>query len=190
VLETPNAIRGNAILDFLQGFNTCMEKKKNDPLSLRQFEMHYQSKKAPRQTISVPKTMWGVKQGKFAGVLNKRLLKSSQPLPEKILYDFKVVKDRLGHFYLCIPQPLNIVQRHVKIFDSRLLSCQGNNQALHHQQQQQEKTADTPRGRVIALDPGVRTFQTGYDSQGQIIEFCPGDIKVIASHCLWLDRLQ
>ena len=44
----------------------------------------------------------GVKQGKFAGILNKRFLKSSQPLPEKILYDLKVAKNRLGHFYLCI----------------------------------------------------------------------------------------
>jgi putative transposase len=44
--------------------------------------------------------------------------------------------------------------------------------------------------RVIALDPGVRTFQTGYDPSGSVIEFGAGDIGHIYRICAHMDKLQ
>ena len=44
--------------------------------------------------------------------------------------------------------------------------------------------------RVIALDPGVRTFQTGHSPNGDVIEFAPGDIGKLARLHHWLDKLS
>ena len=128
---------------------------------LQRIQMHYHSKKAPQQTISIPKNMWASnneekrrgrkKEGKFFGVFNPDLLKSSQPLPRQMVNDFKVTHTNLGHFYLCIPQPLKM---------------RGDNQAPFITQQEGSRPCTdlhSPPHRVIALDPGVWTFHTGYD---------------------------
>lgn len=44
--------------------------------------------------------------------------------------------------------------------------------------------------RVIALDPGVRTFMTSYDPIGESIDFAKHDIGHIYRLCHWLDDLQ
>lgn len=44
--------------------------------------------------------------------------------------------------------------------------------------------------RVIALDPGVRTFHTGYDPTGYLFEFGKGDIGHIYRICVHMDSLQ
>lgn len=47
----------------------------------------------------------------------------------------------------------------------------------------------TEQSKVIALDPGVRTFMTGYDGE-KIVEFGGGDIGKIQRLCEYLDRLM
>jgi putative transposase len=44
--------------------------------------------------------------------------------------------------------------------------------------------------RVVALDPGVRTFQTAYDPTGVVIEVGKQDIQRIDRLCWHLDKLQ
>jgi putative transposase len=44
--------------------------------------------------------------------------------------------------------------------------------------------------KIIALDPGVRTFQTGFDQDGNILEFAPGDAGRLISLALKIDRLS
>jgi putative transposase len=43
---------------------------------------------------------------------------------------------------------------------------------------------------IIALDPGVRTFMTGYNPRGETFEFGKGDIGHIYRLCHRLDKLQ
>ena len=43
---------------------------------------------------------------------------------------------------------------------------------------------------TIALDPGVRTFQTGFDPEGVCVEWGRQDIGRIYRHCHALDKLQ
>ena len=44
--------------------------------------------------------------------------------------------------------------------------------------------------KVIALDPGVRTFNTGVDTKGSVTEFAPGDVGRIYRLCHHMDLLQ
>lgn len=44
--------------------------------------------------------------------------------------------------------------------------------------------------KVIALDPGVRTFNTGVDTKGNLTEFAPGDVGRIYRLCHHMDLLQ
>ncbi|GBC00240.1 hypothetical protein RclHR1_00380008 [Rhizophagus clarus] len=69
--------------------------------------------------------------------------------------------NRLGHFYLYVPISLNII-------DNQNNVC----------------------GKVISLDPGVRTFMTGYDPDGQIIEWGNGDIDKVFKLSKKYDKLQ
>ena len=64
-------------------------------------------------------------------------MKSTENLPAELHYDARLVLNQLGKFYLCIPQPLEIWAEN-----------QGPTQS---------------EDAVIALDPSVRTFITGYD---------------------------
>ncbi|CAM9693266.1 unnamed protein product, partial [Pylaiella littoralis] len=44
--------------------------------------------------------------------------------------------------------------------------------------------------KVVALDPGVRTFDTAVDSKGNVTEFAPGDVGRIYRLCHHMDKLQ
>ncbi|CAG8798034.1 35873_t:CDS:2, partial [Racocetra persica] len=78
----------------------------------------------------------------------------------------RLQKTRLGEFYLCLPMPLEI---------------RGENQA--------PKWTKIEEG-ILALDPGVRTFSTGYSPSGLTIEWGKNDIGRIYRLCYALDKLQ
>jgi putative transposase len=90
-------------------------------------------------------------------------LRSAEPLPEDLIYDSRLVLERRTNaFYLCIPMPLVV---------------RSENQA-------------PATKRIIALDPGVRTFMTSYDPSGESIDFAAKDIGHIYRLCHRLDDLQ
>ncbi|RIB05108.1 hypothetical protein C2G38_2220575 [Gigaspora rosea] len=49
---------------------------------------------------------------------------------------------------------------------------------------------DDVRGRVISLDPRVRMFMTGYDPNGQLIEWSNSDIDKVYKLSKKYDKLQ
>jgi putative transposase len=88
----------------------------------------------------------------------------SHHMPKKLDYDSRLVLERRTNvFYLCVPKPLEV---------------------------QAEKQGPTEKRRVIALDPGVRTFMTGYDPRGEAFEFGRADIERIQRLCYFYDKLQ
>jgi putative transposase len=76
---------------------------------------------------------------------------SSEPKPETLAYDARLQRTKAGAYYLCVPHPLIIVIR-------------DENQVP---------------ATLVALDPGVRTFQTCYDpTRRECIKWGDdGDIK-------------
>ncbi|KAF0455968.1 transposase [Gigaspora margarita] len=45
-------------------------------------------------------------------------------------------------------------------------------------------------GRIISLDPGVRSFLTGYDPEGNVVEFCKNDFSRLSKLCVHHDKYQ
>lgn len=81
--------------------------------------------------------------------------------PPEINHTVNVTMNRLGHFYMCVSIPLDV----------------SDNQ-------------DGVKGKVISLDPGVRTFMTGYDPNGRVVEWGNGDLNKIFRLSKRYDKLQ
>jgi putative transposase len=160
VLETPYEVRDAAMGDLLDAYSTNFAKMRKNNATHR-FVVRHRSKKSPQQAIMIRGKCYksGVFYPTFFG---KEPLRSSEPLPETVDYDCKLVHTRLDHFYFILPMPLAVAS------DS------------------QAPTTD----RVVALDPGVRTFHTAYDPSGYVIEFGKGDIGRIYRLCAHMDALQ
>ena len=90
------------------------------------------------------KNDFGRKKGVFAEILSKSSIRAAEKLPEKAETDLRVLVDRLGHYYLCLPRQAAI---------------------------RSENQAPTSHHGVVSLDPGVRTFQTFYSADGQVTEW-------------------
>jgi len=71
-------------------------------------------------------------------------MKSSEPLPEKLEAACRVVRERDGKFYVCLTSQVK---------------------------KRSESQAPVSTHGVVALDPGVRTFQMCYDADGLVTEW-------------------
>jgi len=152
VLRTPSAIRDGAIDDLLTAFKINFKSGK-------QFKMKFRSKKDLSQSITIQK-----KDYKRANVFSPRCfneegknngigeyIKSTEILPAQLDHDTRLQRTKLGKFYLCILS--KIEPRN----ENQISSTQN----------------------IISLDPGVRSFVTGYDTNGNIFEWGKGDINYL-----------
>ena len=87
-------------------------------------------------------------------------IKYAEKLPE-IKHDIRIINDILDRYWICIPTELVI---------------RSENQR--------------PKSKVVAIDPGVRTFATTYDNDGDFSEWACGDDKKIKKLCIKYDQLQ
>ena len=117
------------------------------------FDISFKKCSGP-QSVSIQKGDLSNKPGKlfFASFL-KGKIKTARPLPDDFgKFDCRLTKDKCGRLYLCVPT----------------LQCQDIGMGA------QEKEG------FIALDPGVRTFMTGFcpsHSDYQFIEYGKQDIQ-------------
>ena len=158
VINTPSAVRDEAMIDVLKAYKSNFSKLENNPE--HRFSLKFRSKHAESQSIVIHSRHW-----KSAGIFHpkrwtKEPLRAAEPLPDNLMYDTRMVRDRLGRFYLCQILPL------------------------------QEVKVDQPREKIIALDPGVRTFMTGYSPEGSVMEWGKGDMQRIVRLCRAHDKIQ
>jgi transposase len=182
MLNVPYDVRAGACRDAIDAWMTNTKKKKADPRFT--FEMQFRTKKtlasqsiyicARRVTVPRPEKKLVMSNGKtrtLKAILLPRIyptflksdIKTNPDLPPEINHDCRLVRTQLGQYDLCVPVDLPITRR---------------------------VNADEDKVRVIALDPGVRVFQTGYDPQGRLFEFGKGDYKRIVRLCCHLDTLR
>jgi transposase len=100
--------------------NLAKENNKN-------FVIRFKKKKAPSDSIAIYAKNYKSKGVIFPTFFGKEPIKSAEQLPDKLEYDARLVRKRLGHFYLCIPKKL-------------------------------DKYNGPSQNKVIAFDPGMRTF--------------------------------
>ena len=165
VLETPYDVRDEAMADVLKAIKANRASKRE------RFHLKFRSRKDHQQSIVVLKKHWNHKTGIYCPVFGAGKLMSPERLPDKLDFDSRLIKTRLGHWYLCLPLELEKIDL-------------GENQAKG------EIDSCGDIDGIIALDPGVRTFMTGYDPSGKVWEWGKHDIGRIYRLCHTIDRMQ
>lgn len=163
VLGVPQDIRDGGMRDALDAHKACEAKafKNEGKKGMDKFVIKHRSAKQKSQTFVIPSKHWGkriedTKKGRqnpnlvfrYAEIFTRDVLRAVEPLPEDIEYDCRIQKTRFGRFYLCLAMA-----------------------PVRHHDSEASDTDHHPHAGVIALDPGVMTFQTGYDPSGQVFEF-------------------
>jgi putative transposase len=133
------------------------------------FEVKFKSpKKMAQQCITINARDWG--RGRtsiYHGLFDSgRALRASEPLPREMEHEFKIVRTRLGRYYLCVPTDLE---------------TRGESQA--------PSSADDVGAECVFIDPGVRTFLTTFDLSGRVHEFGTGSFGCVEKLCRRLDDL-
>ena len=163
--QVPYDVRDGAVLDFDKARRAQFAKQKLAKKaggSLPPWTFKFKSRK-DNQCITIRGRDWGKKRGVYTSIFRKDKLTSAEDLPEIITRDFRLVRDKLGHYFLCLPREVP---------------------------PKSESQAPRAHHSTVALDPGVRTFQTCYDADGEIIEWGKDDMKQLFQLCHLADRLQ
>jgi len=147
LLSIPADMRGGAIQDVVQARKTARSNK-----VLYKAEFKHRSKRDRLQSIRIHSKHWGLKSGMYSRTFGKSVMRSDEPLPEKLSHQVRVVKNRVGKFYIILPVQIDVPE------------CRG--------------TTDSGNTHsVIALDPGVRSFMTGYRPDGSVVDCGIGATK-------------
>lgn len=168
VLETPFDVRDGAMLDIIDAYTSNIAKWKKN--SNHRFDLKYKSKHAASDSIRVYDKHYS-NGGKIFPTFWKGAspyLKGYERLPENLGYDTRLQRTKRGEFYLCVLSPLDPPHPESS-YDSQGLDNVPN---------------------VISLDPGVRTFTTGYCPDGRVMECGNKDARRIVRLCHALDDLQ
>ena len=156
--DVPKHVREGAIDDLVDAF--VINFRKGD-----KFQVKYRSKKV-EQAIVLPKD--AIKSFKnyqltFYPTMFPGSVKLFSRVPLTFNYDCRIIKDRLGRYYLAVP-----------IHKPTVSAC------------------DNKTGSIVAVDPGVRTFATTFgvkQSETEILKFGDKDITRIYRLCKHLDKL-
>lgn len=124
------------------------------------FEINYRSKKT-HNSINILDKHWTRKSGVFPNAYKKWETENKKTLPTKLNYTSRLIYTPLKEFYLCIPKPLNI-----------------------------RSESKAPENSIVSLDPGVRTFLTGYDVNGRYFEIGKNDVSRLMRLQHYRNKLQ
>jgi len=170
VKETPKQVRDEAVRDLIKAYKSNLATRKKNPAHT--FEIKYRSKKASQQSIvlQVPCIkLDGDRSSQFSMYPTffgeNKTFQCKEAIPkEAALYDCRLVRTRTKKYYLVVPMPLS----------PKPLSDQDLDSV----------------GKVLAMDPGVRTFMTGYSPHGEMLECGSGDLSKLERLQAKLDRLS
>lgn len=168
---TPKHIREGAIKDLVQAYKTNWSKYDKDPN--HKFDVKFRSKKDGQQAIVIPSIAISLMKSEHA---NESLVKMyptyltgminyfTRSYDGSIDYDCRLSLDKLGRFYLHIP-----FRKDADVRDSQ--------------------TGDGNSRGWAALDPGIRSFLTGYSPDGRAFDIGNTDVSRLYRLCLALDKL-
>ena len=125
------------------------------------FKIRFRSKKDDDASIAILAKHWNRERGVYERVLS---FGTSEAIPTKLDHDARLLRTRLNQYFLCIPVGLDI--------------------------RSESQAPPAESHGTIALDPGVRTFMTGYDPEGKMVEWGAKDMNRIYRLCDATDWLQ
>jgi putative transposase len=169
MLAVPYDVRDEGARDALKARASNLAKCKKHKATgqaAHKFQLKFRSRKAKQETITIRCRHWSRATGLFGQLFGARWcdMRASEPLPVDLAYDARLVRTRLGEYYLCVPTTLEY---------------------------RDENQAPEPTlASVAALDPGVRTFMTVYSADAEVVEWGLGDTTRIHRLCVAFDRLQ
>lgn len=186
-LNVPYDIRDEGARDFMKAVESNKAKQKKD--NQHKYEIQFRSKKkCSQETINIlgKHVRWNPNEASQLSFFTRSFhepLKLAEPMPPGCfeerkgkkgmvcIYDLRLTREKTGKWYLILPLPLSHKY-------TRTLSLK-------------EMRTDKPESnRVIALDPGVRTFLTGYSPDGLLLEIGNGNIEKIYKVAEKIDVLQ
>ena len=163
LLDVPKEIRAHAIKELCDNFSTNMSLYKKNKVN--HFTLNYK-KKNESQSFTVPHSALKLISGQLS--LYKNILKENCVLKTNkrehitnINFDCKIKMISSNVCYIYIPYTFSGV-----VFNENQVKD------------------------VLALDPGIRTFLTGYSPNGHIIEIGKNSIQKIIRLCLLIDKMQ
>lgn len=175
LLECPKHVRDGALVDLVGAFSTNFKKRAKNPDHT--FDIHFRSKKE-NQSIAIPGASLEDRQTvKMFPTFLKNRIRYQMRMRDKRLgksigeigYDCRMQLDKLGRFYLCIPMV-------------RALEYGGACDS--------QTSTNSYKLPWVAMDPGVRTFQTLYSPEkGVAYKVGDGDMTRIFRLCKHLDKL-
>ena len=194
--EVPGEVRDAALRDFDKAIRAerakarraRAEKKKKGPHKPATFQ--FRSRRDALQCIEIRHRDWNRSRGMFAALFSPTAMRSSEPLPDVMEAAFRVTLNRLGVIHICYPvrvEPVWAVAGGQGGDSQAPVSYPADKDGKHVIRQPQRSAGDHS---VMALDPGVRTFMTGYSADGLVVEWGAGDMKRIHALCRFADRLH
>lgn len=171
VLETPQNVRDGAVRE--------MESDIRGKIKRGEFHayMKYRSRKDRINSFRVPGRDWNRKERSAYFWLREIRSTDGRIVDRDSDYEVIISCDRSGHFFAHFPRP---IAQAPSIWEPRGFDNYNNVEARYRDHV----------GGVLSIDPGIRTFLTGYDPSGRVIEFAKGDFHRIETLCEHADDLQ
>ena len=199
--DVPQGVREGAVFDAYNAYDSNMKKFKKTRIP---FVLGYRRKKAPFQTINLPVDSLKNKEKlelypKLLGNNSAILIYKSERI--NISFRNKTVNKRVPKLdengipiiengkVVTIPSGEKTNKGDILSNEIKIMKLRTGRWYLLVPQEKEVISSDN-QGAIISLDPGVRTFQTGYSPNGHIIKFGDGDIKIIRNYMLKTDKLQ
>lgn len=165
VLNVPREVRDSGIRDMLKA--VASGKARNQERSEsgeenKEEQFTFRTRKDKQQTFEINARDWKEtsKQGKLFACMKT----SKEGIPKTSQCAIRVSMDKLGRVFLSFVKEVESVS-----------DTQAPSRGFHS---------------TVALDPGVRTFQTIYDADGYGIEWGEGDMKQVFVLCRQADQIQ
>ena len=189
--SVPFEVWDSAIADFDKAYRAHLAKvkknrergKENDASNKCQFK--FRSRKDKQESFEVRNRDFNKESGEFSFLFNstKFAFKSKHKTFHE---DGSIDVDRKGEFPLVYDETL---KRWIPLGTIRVIRKRRNSD-IFLAVPRYHPINKTPRPKdVVAMDPGVRTFMTTYDTHGFCSEWGNGDMKQIFSLSLHLDKM-
>jgi putative transposase len=168
--KTPYDVRNDAMTDLLNAYTTAFALLKSK--KQKHFAMGKRSLKAASQSIVIRRKNWKATDCIFHAAAFEKLgaettLRASEPIPDSIAYDCRLQRTRLGHYYFCLLIHDTPSENQAPLVDTETAPC------------------------ILSIDPGVRTFATGYDpARATYVEWGKGDMNRFERIAEHLDDLM